>query len=48
VGSTRVAEVSDHAEPEVYPPGTEPPRVVEGEVLDPRRGRRARDVDQPG
>jgi UPF0716 protein FxsA len=35
VGSTRVASVTDH-EPEVHPPGTEPPRVIEGDVLDPR------------
>ena len=35
VDSTRVAAVTDH-EPEVYPPGTEPPRVIEGEVLDRR------------
>ncbi len=35
VGSTRVAAVTDH-EPEVYPPGTEPPRVIEGDVLGPR------------
>src|SRR3712207_5851319 len=35
VGSTRVASVTDH-EPEVYPPGTEPPRVIEGDVLDSR------------
>jgi len=35
VGSTRVASVSDHVEPVVYPTGTEPPRVIEGDVLDP-------------
>jgi UPF0716 protein FxsA len=35
VGSTRVAAVTDH-EPEVYPPGIEPPRVIEGDVLGPR------------
>ena len=35
VGSTRVASVTDH-EPEVYPPGTEPPRVIEGDVLGQR------------
>ncbi len=35
VGSTRVASVTDH-EPEVHPPGTEPPRVIEGDVLGPR------------
>ena len=34
IGSTRVASVTDH-EPEVYPPGTEPPRVIEGDVLGP-------------
>jgi UPF0716 protein FxsA len=34
VGSTRVASVTDH-EPEVYPPGTEPPGVIEGEILGP-------------
>jgi UPF0716 protein FxsA len=39
VDSTRIAAVTDH-EPEVYPPGSEPPRVIEGEVLDrgPRPG----------
>ena len=39
VDSTRVAAVTDH-EPEVHPPGTGPPRVIEGEVLDgpPRPG----------
>jgi UPF0716 protein FxsA len=38
VDSTRVAAVTDHdPEPEVYPPGAEPPRVIEGEVLDRRR-----------
>ncbi len=39
VGSTRVASVTDH-EPEVYPPGTEPPKVIEGDVLEgpPRPG----------
>ena len=35
VGSTRVASVSDHVEPEVYPTGSQPPRVIEGDVLDP-------------
>ena len=36
VGSTRVASVSDHVEPEVSTPGAEPPRVIEGDVLGPR------------
>ena len=35
VGSTRVASVTDH-EPDVHPPGTEPPRVIEGDVLGQR------------
>jgi UPF0716 protein FxsA len=35
VGSTRVASVSDHVEPEVYPTGSQPPLVIEGDVLDP-------------
>ena len=35
IDSTRVASVTDH-EPEVYPPGTERPRVIEGDVLGPR------------
>jgi UPF0716 protein FxsA len=38
VGSTRVAAVTDH-EPEVHPGGTEPPRVIEGEILEPGQGR---------
>jgi UPF0716 protein FxsA len=37
IDSTRVTAVDDH-EPEVYPPGTEPPLVIEGEVLPPRPG----------
>jgi hypothetical protein len=35
VGSTRVASVTDH-QPADSPNGTEPPRVIEGEVLGPR------------
>ena len=35
VGSTRVASVTDH-QPAASPNGTEPPRVIEGEVLGPR------------
>jgi UPF0716 protein FxsA len=37
VDSTRVAAVTDH-EPDLRPPGTEPPQVLEGEVLDRRSG----------
>jgi UPF0716 protein FxsA len=33
VGSTRVASVTDH-EPEFHPPGTERPRVIEGDVVE--------------